>query len=200
VAHGPIAGRLLYPSRLPRKYIECSATPRETPVHAPNTWPVRFCRFHALGGVTNANVVIPGGIDEGRGKSFQEPAAGEQPVTRQELKARLTDRLNEFTVVEALVNGAKMCAWLLGELEQLWSSEDSEWLPAGQAAARTGYSEDHLRRLARDQVVVAEKRGARWHYLAGSLPRKERREATALSFNASDAANRTLARLGKGDA
>lgn len=50
--------------------------------------------------------------------------------------------------------------------------EREAWLGTGAAARWSGYSEDHLRSLAAEGAVTAEKRGGAWCFLRSSLPRK----------------------------
>jgi hypothetical protein len=50
------------------------------------------------------------------------------------------------------------------------------WMGTGEAVAYTGYSADHLRALAAEEKVVAEKAGGAWRVLRDSLPRKPRPE------------------------
>ena len=38
----------------------------------------------------------------------------------------------------------------------------TEWLTVPEAAALSGYHENHLRRLIRDGTILAQKRGGRW--------------------------------------
>ena len=113
-------------------------------------------------------------------------------MTRNELKRRLMERAVEFGLAKALVDGATFCNRILSELDELWSSEDSEWLPATMAADRSGFSEDHLRRRARTGRIVADKRGRNWWYLAASLPTKANKR-DGLEFDPHVAAMKSLA-------
>lgn len=50
--------------------------------------------------------------------------------------------------------------------------EREVWLGTDAAARWSGYSADHLRNLAAEGAVTAEKRGGAWRFLRSSLPRK----------------------------
>src|SRR2546426_8403854 len=86
-------------------------------------------------------------------KTAQQGRAYE--MTREVLKSRWTIRRNELRETDAWVNGAKLCDQLLADLERLWTEEDSTELTLGEAARASGYSGDHLRRLARRGALAA---------------------------------------------
>src|SRR2546425_5190523 len=93
-------------------------------------------------------------------------------MTREELVARWRARGDEYNRVDAYVNGAKVCNDILADLEQLSNDEDSAEVTLQEAAELSGYSGDHLRRLARDGVLNAHRRGRRLYFRRGDLPRK----------------------------
>src|SRR6185437_3865096 len=95
---------------------------------------------------------------EGCGMS-NDPAAfpgAAMPMTRERLVASWTEKAAWLT--RCGVPGAGIYRQCLAEIEQLWTDEDQRWLTAAAAAEASGYTEDHLRRMARDRSIVAEKR------------------------------------------
>lgn len=54
--------------------------------------------------------------------------------------------------------------------------EREAWMDTEAAAEWSGYSPDHLRSLAADGKVAAQKEGGAWRFLRSSLPRKPGRE------------------------
>lgn len=54
--------------------------------------------------------------------------------------------------------------------------EREAWMDTAAAVEFSGYSPDHLRELAAEGAVTAEKRGGAWRFLRASLPRKPGRE------------------------
>ena len=61
---------------------------------------------------------------------------------------------------------------MLAEVDALLNSEDEALLGLRDAAARTGYSSDHLRRLHRQGKLPARRDGRRLFFRAGDLPKK----------------------------
>src|SRR5437870_12899574 len=93
-------------------------------------------------------------------------------MTREDLVARWRTLREEYGQVSALVDGAKLCNAFLADLEQLWCDEDSAEVTLQEASQISGYSGDHLRRLARDGLLKAHRRGRRLYVRRGDLPRK----------------------------
>ena len=58
------------------------------------------------------------------------------------------------------------------ELETALSAADGELLSLAAASSESHYSEDHLRRLVRDRLVPAVRRGRRLFFRRADLPRK----------------------------
>jgi hypothetical protein len=58
------------------------------------------------------------------------------------------------------------------ELESALDEAEMEMLGLEAAAAYSGYSPDHLRRLVREGGLPTERRGRRLYFRAGALPRK----------------------------
>ena len=124
-----------------------------------------------------------------------DPAAfpgAAMPMTRERLVASWTEKAAWLT--RCGVPGAGIYRQCLAEIEQLWTDEDQRWLTAAAAAEASGYTEDHLRRMARDRSIVAEKRRGAWWYMAGSLPRKGSGGRKVVAFDPSVAARRALDR------
>ena len=93
-------------------------------------------------------------------------------MTRQEFVTRWRARRDELARFGAQVDGAKLCDEVLAEVEALLSSEDEALLGLQDAAVRSGYSSDHLRRLHRLGKLPARRDGRRLYFRAGDLPRK----------------------------
>src|SRR5439155_1220899 len=93
-------------------------------------------------------------------------------VTREDFSTRWRWRRDEFARLGAFVDGAKFCDEVLAEFEAVITSEDEALLGLHDAAARSGYSSDHLRRLHRLGRLPARKDGRRLFFRAGDLPRK----------------------------
>lgn len=116
------------------------------------------------------------------------------PMTRRQLTQVWQERMESFLRWGVTLPGAVLVRDFLADLERLWADEDLTWLPGREAAKVSGYSEDHLRRMARSGTeVVAKKRGRAWQYLAGSLP-VGHRPSGVLEFDPSAAARRSLLR------
>ena len=92
-----------------------------------------------------------------------------------ELLDRLRARAAEFRRLDAHVDGAKLIEEILVELEPVVNGAGTEPLTIAEAAARSGYSEDHIGRLIRKGTLrnVGKERAPR--VLAGDLPRKPAR-------------------------
>jgi|SRR5580704_2149062 hypothetical protein len=86
-----------------------------------------------------------------------------QPVlqTASELLDRWTARKNEYARVHATVDAAKLLAEVLSDIEQVVALQANAVLTLETAAARSGYSKDHLARLIREgKIPNAGRRGA----------------------------------------
>ena len=93
-------------------------------------------------------------------------------MTREELTARIRQCQAEYEQVDAIVNGAMLCNFVLHDLQLLWQAEDSAELSLAEASLQSGYTQDHLRRLASQDRVPHVRRGRRLYFQAGTLPRK----------------------------
>jgi len=71
-----------------------------------------------------------------------------------------------------LVDGAEVCAEVLADLRSVLAAEDGQSLTLAQAAARSGYSEDHLGRLVRSGRLPNLGRKGSPRIRAGDLPRR----------------------------
>ncbi len=72
----------------------------------------------------------------------------------------------------AMVSGADLCLEILADFEVLTAAEDAAELTLDEAAKRSGYSRDHLRRLHRLGKVPARRHGRRLQFRIADLPRK----------------------------
>jgi hypothetical protein len=88
-------------------------------------------------------------------------------------------RSEEWERLQVLVNGQAVCQEFLTQLEQLWAMEDAAEVSLREAATLTGYSEDHLRRLVRQQKLEVQWRGSRLFFRATDLPRKRSKIASS---------------------
>jgi hypothetical protein len=61
---------------------------------------------------------------------------------------------------------------MVTELERALQAETDDELNLNEAATRSGYSADHLRRLVRERRIQAFRRGRRLFFRRGDLPRK----------------------------
>jgi len=93
-------------------------------------------------------------------------------VTREDFVTRWRGRRVELARLGAQVDGAKLCDEVLADFEAVTTYEDEALLGLHDAAARSGYSADHLRRLHRMGKLPARRDGRRLFFRAGDLPRK----------------------------
>lgn len=93
-------------------------------------------------------------------------------VTRENFVTRWRALRDVLARLEAHVSGAKVCDEVLADVEALLTSEDEALLSLQEAAERSGYSTDHLRRLQRQGRLPARRDGRRLFFRAGDLPRK----------------------------
>lgn len=93
-------------------------------------------------------------------------------MTRDEFAVRWRTRLAEWARVGALVDGAKLYEEVLADFEAVTRAEDNGELSLSEAAAESGYSSDHLRRLHRLGKLPASRKGRNLFFRTGDLPRK----------------------------
>src|SRR5712692_10952274 len=93
-------------------------------------------------------------------------------MTREDFVVRWRSRLNEWARIGALVNGASVCEDVLQDFEAVTRAEDDAGLSLPEAAAESGYSSDHLRRLHRKGQLPAYRKGRSLFFRSGDLPRK----------------------------
>lgn len=93
-------------------------------------------------------------------------------MTREDFVQRWRGRRDELARLGAQVDGAKLCDEVLAEVEALLNSEDEALLGLQDAAAHSGYSSDHLRRLHRLGKLPARRDGRRLFFRVGDLPKK----------------------------
>src|SRR5213594_3515168 len=100
--------------------------------------------------------------------------AKEYATTREDFVVRWRTRLSEWARMGALVDGARVCEDVLQDFEAVTNAEDDAELTLSEAAAESGYSSDHLRRLHRLGKLPAYRKGRSLFFRAGDLPRKPR--------------------------
>ena len=93
-------------------------------------------------------------------------------MTRHDFMTKWRARRDELARLGAQVDGALFCDEVLAEVEALLNSEDEALLGLHDAAAHSGYSSDHLRRLHRLGKLPARRDGRRLFFRAGDLPKK----------------------------
>jgi hypothetical protein len=103
-------------------------------------------------------------------------------MTREDFVVRWRTRLNEWARIGALVDGARVCEDVLQDFDAVTRTEDDAELSLSDAAAESGYSSDHLRRLHRLGKLPAYRKGRNLFFRSGDLPRKP----TAPRFSAYD--------------
>jgi len=81
-------------------------------------------------------------------------------------------RRDELARLGAQVDGAKLCDEVLADFDAVITAENEALLGLRDAAARSGYSSDHLRRLYRQRKLPARRDGRRLFFRVGDLPRK----------------------------
>src|SRR5439155_22116047 len=74
---------------------------------------------------------------------------GRPAVPRHDFVIKWRARRDELARLGAQVDGAKLCDEALADFEAVITAEDEALLGLHDAAARSGYSSDHLRRLHR---------------------------------------------------
>src|SRR5207249_231937 len=108
----------------------------------------------------------------GCGPTQRPAAAGHAQMTRDEYVSRYQALQALYTRVPAFVDGAKLLDDVLHDFELLCQGEDDAELTLDEAADLSGYSRDHLRRLVREQKLLAYKRGRRLFFRRANLPKK----------------------------
>ena len=93
-------------------------------------------------------------------------------MTREDFVTRWRTRQSEWARIGALVDGARVCEDMLQDFEAVIRAEDDAELTLSEAAAESGYSSDHLRRLHRLGKLPAYRKGRNLFFRSGDLPRK----------------------------
>src|SRR3989442_8092199 len=93
-------------------------------------------------------------------------------MTREDFVTRWRTRQSEWARIGALVDGARVCEDMLQDFEAVTRAEDDADLTLSEAAAESGYSSDHLRRLHRLGKLPASRKGRNLFFRSGDLPRK----------------------------
>ncbi len=93
-------------------------------------------------------------------------------MNREDFVRRWRVRREELARLGAHVDGAKLCDEVLADFEAVITAQDEALLGLQDAAARSGYSTDHLRRLHRLGKLPARRDGRRLFFRAGDLPKK----------------------------
>lgn len=123
-------------------------------------------------------------------------------MTRDVFLARWRARLGDYRRIPAWVDGAKLCEELLSDFELLSNTESDALVDLARAAADSGYSPDHLRRLAREKKLPVQRRGRSLWFRSGDLPKKPPRIAPPLEpgYDAIADARRVVTRRHQGGA
>ena len=93
-------------------------------------------------------------------------------MTREDFLIRWRTRQSEWARIGALVDGARVCEDVLQDFEAVTRAEDDAELSLSEAAAESGYSSDHLRRLHRLGKLPAVRKGRSLFFRSGDLPKK----------------------------
>src|SRR5438132_1378651 len=93
-------------------------------------------------------------------------------MTREDFVTRWRTRQSEWARIGALVDGAKVCEDVLQDFGAVTRAEDDAELSLSEAAAESGYSSDHLRRLHRLGKLPVYRKGRSLFFRSGELPRK----------------------------
>jgi excisionase family DNA binding protein len=93
-------------------------------------------------------------------------------VNRTQFVTLWSERLKGYRTIPAFVNAERLCAEVLADFAQMCQAEDEAVLSLQEAAAASGYSRDHLRRLVRLGRLPAHRRGRFLLFRNGDLPRK----------------------------
>ena len=93
-------------------------------------------------------------------------------MTREDFLTRWRTRQSEWARIGARVDGARVCEDVLQDFEAVTRAEDDAELSLSEAAAESGYSSDHLRRLHRLGKLPAYRKGRNLFFRSGDLPRK----------------------------
>jgi hypothetical protein len=89
------------------------------------------------------------------------------------------DYAEQLRRVGARVDGAALCDALVSDLQALGTTPDDEWIPLADAVATTGFSAQHLRRLAHAGRVRSQRRAGILVLAVVSLPKKAKSVAEA---------------------
>jgi len=109
------------------------------------------------------------------------PPERPRPQSRAELIAKWRANAEALRAVEAQVSGSALCEQFIADLNGIEVESPDESLTLAQAAAVSGYSPAHLRRLASRGVISASRRGRAWRIARSSLPVKPSQVARANS-------------------
>ena len=93
-------------------------------------------------------------------------------MTHEELVATWEARRVEGQRLRAMVPLETIAAEVLEGLRRLQTTADDRRLTLDEAADESGYSADHLRRLARTGKLPHSKRGRRLSFRAADLPKR----------------------------
>jgi hypothetical protein len=108
-------------------------------------------------------------------------------MTSHDLVAKWTSRRQEWVRFRAQVDGGAICDELLSDFGAFLTASQSTLLTLRQAAATSGYSEEHLgRQVLQGKIPNAGRKGSP-RIRAGDLPRRARRSGPRLYDPTSDA-------------
>src|SRR5205809_7578723 len=93
-------------------------------------------------------------------------------MTREEFVTRWRTHQSEWARIGALVDGARVCEDVVQDFEAVTRAKDDAELSLSEAAAESGYSSDHLRRLHRRCHLPAHRKGRSPFFRSGDLPSK----------------------------
>jgi hypothetical protein len=100
-----------------------------------------------------------------------------RPRSRVALLAKWRATADALRAIDAHVSGGALCEQFIADLNAVEADSPDESLTLAEAAAESGYSPAHLRRLASRGVIQASGRGRHWRIARRSLPVKPSRVA-----------------------
>jgi len=100
-------------------------------------------------------------------------------MSRDEIRTKWSELRDNWTRLGVSVAGAAVAGEILADLEMLWQSENEAQLDLAGAAALTGYSAEHLRRMVRQGRVKSHRIGRRLFFRTVDLPMRPRVDSSA---------------------
>lgn len=93
-------------------------------------------------------------------------------MRRTELEEKWELKAAELRSLSASVDGAAMCQLFIADLHALAAENEDAWVSIAEAAALSGYSQQHIRRLIHSRQLEVDGEGKRRRVRLNSLPRK----------------------------